>query len=1421
MISMPVMLVPPPRLGPPLSRPPRPVEDSSGRHASSVCTTTIMSAPAGDEWETWVRLSAHEEEENRAGPHAKRQKHESGASPVRPLAERMPNAGTVEEANLWQLLEKGGCVRKSASGAFEYASTSGASDLIKFLESKLSSEPTSRRRFLEEVDDLLKEVSPDVEQILRPVTTSDGSDGDVICMDSVMRCLLNVRCIQSRLAASLLELIPQLDADDASSKSLAKLILSQFKWLDCVSSEDVILDKLLNVMDVTDEELQHDIIAFLPEVTITDAHAEKVGEFLHQKLKDSPNFLESVLEVVPGLCIDDITCNDLTSTILDLLPALQVKSLSKAIRFMMEHCTQSSHAFTFSQLRHELHFVDMGDPRRSMPDVKQKTREGKNVEMDVVQGLTSALRCKPASARLYLSYLKALPKSQQCVVLDLWLLIILVGFDGQLRKSAKHVMAKKILSGQMPLGLFHAAIGKHKASLREHFQALVVCANILIRGKKKDLVECGVLIFTLVFENYSELYHRQEILGEIITLIGGSNAVEIDAAISFLKGVTERNLPSLIPFASMLSAMLDHIDELSVIQIRGVFWVLGQMIYHGKSEASSRDNIRLADEVHILIRKQMASNAMHHCKSGVIATIVLVEGQEKLVSQASDAEKARQEIRRRIKHMIRHCCKRSELLAFCCEELANMISRKEGLSERGVLRYIKDIITDDFEKSFLLDLKDGKICASQGCEDAGNGALSGEPWCNLDGRDSPVCIRIFSLLTSPHPDEQKQVMKLASQLRLMHMLERKLCTSLHGIDALLGCPIQLFEREHLRGVGGAPVHDQPFIHSMIFASDWFCEVLNGFCGQLKVDTRDGSTPDKNIAHKIARRVQNLHFMEVSTVLLFNQANAMDVKGCVKSSQAVYQHDGCFDCYGLKDMGKSLAKIRSSFGLPQRRALQPNIINILYTVLRDGKKRVVERLPIWAYILETMNMNAFGQNMWFTSAQDMVIFSEASGHATPLLHVLKRLLTEFSDYLSGVQGSQTADKSQTGGSENEANNDDVVTKIAERGVSDPEAASITGIKVIMDLMGKGLKACDDLQDCAEFFAGFVRGVFDKAGDSMDDARELQELLDLIYTRHEELDVRFRVINVFMVLHCKQNAGKDGGDAMSPADQAKRSETKRKIENLMKHDWMFSNRRQKLKSLHREISDLIRYGIVLSEDRTKELLDKVDSFLAFAETSFSANKHREDEQDTPYYLLQRETVPIWFNGLFESLFETFQNSLANLMRRWSDSDFDELHEQANLFSRLVNLAKVQSVDAIQRSIVGYGQKFLDAMLKHGDGLQRQHKGEREQLFKVLKQLQKGIKILHVICSECKTQKASALASKVPAMKRTIERFVWKCRIIFHDDAFELGNLKHKNLKGEVLLSQLALPFFEVDNRDDGGSEEAGSEVESNSETEENHE
>ena len=89
---------------------------------------------------------------------------------------------------------------------------------------------------------------------------------------------------------------------------------------------------------------------------------------------------------------------------------------------------------------------------------------------------------------------------------------------------------------------------------------------------------------------------------------------------------------------------------------------------------------------------------------------------------------------------------------------------------------------------------------------------------------------------------------------------------------------------------------------------------------------------------------------------------------------------------------------------------------------------------------------------------------------------------------------------------------------------------------------------------------------------------------------------------------------------------------------------------------------------------------------------------------------------------------------------------------------------------------------------DFLESQLVESRDAVVLTVRELQKVTKVLQVVAAESKTRKDLAIASRVPALKRALEKFVWRCKMMFKDEpSFWMGNLKHKNLPGDQVCSQ----------------------------------
>ena len=72
--------------------------------------------------------------------------------------------------------------------------------------------------------------------------------------------------------------------------------------------------------------------------------------------------------------------------------------------------------------------------------------------------------------------------------------------------------------------------------------------------------------------------------------------------------------------------------------------------------------------------------------------------------------------------------------------------------------------------------------------------------------------------------------------------------------------------------------------------------------------------------------------------------------------------------------------------------------------------------------------------------------------------------------------------------------------------------------------------------------------------------------------------------------------------------------------------------------------------------------------------------------------------------------------------------------------------------------------------------------------MKLLQKAFRIVQIFCDMGKSNNAAQLQPKIPQTKRAIEKFVWQAQALYADEDVQIGNLKAKDLEGNVLSSQL---------------------------------
>ena len=110
-----------------------------------------------------------------------------------------------------------------------------------------------------------------------------------------------------------------------------------------------------------------------------------------------------------------------------------------------------------------------------------------------------------------------------------------------------------------------------------------------------------------MFREFSSDYHRQEIVGNLITHIGSGVDYEIESALKTLENMLDdpNMLGGLKKFVAFIRGLLDYVEYLNTQQQRSVFKILTTLSLPSlrvTQPSSSNGNI---DEVTIIVRKML------------------------------------------------------------------------------------------------------------------------------------------------------------------------------------------------------------------------------------------------------------------------------------------------------------------------------------------------------------------------------------------------------------------------------------------------------------------------------------------------------------------------------------------------------------------------------------------------------------------------------------------------------------------------------------------------------------------------------------------------------------------------------------------------------------------------------------------------
>ncbi|KAJ1673609.1 Fanconi anemia group D2 protein, partial [Spiromyces aspiralis] len=316
----------------------------------------------------------------------------------------------------------------------------------------------------------------------------------------------------------------------------------------------------------------------------------------------------------------------------------------------------------------------------------------------------------------------------------------------------------------------------------------------------------------------------------------------------------------------------------------------------------------------------------------------------------------------------------------------------------------------------------------------------------------------------------------------------------------------------------------------------------------------------------------------------------------------------------------------------------------------------------------------------------------------------------------------------------------------------------------------------------------------------------------------------VMRVNRILHCLAQ----WGSPASESKEARASMTTEDLERTMFHrlgmlaEQIMAGRWRNDDTLKpAEVEKLVLQRIEHSQDPLELIHDYsvqvLPSFLAGRSSGGSPGALGDEEWR--HVLLTKSTLALFYRAL--------SKALVDQISEFQTTNFDHTIYLPRLktliwsWHALVQLVKGRDdLRPLLQTCLKFGQRwverFMRVVLPYLDTYFGAH---YESIIALFGKLQKATRMLQVICGHGKIVRDKSMMAQVPVVRRALETFLFKVKALFdrHNvlSAFSLANLKHRNLAGEVVSSQMP----EAD-EDEGLSSGSGGEEEEDDEREKAH-
>ncbi|KAJ8902489.1 hypothetical protein NDN08_006892 [Rhodosorus marinus] len=633
--------------------------------------------------------------------------------------------------------------------------------------------------------------------------------------DTLVKVLLAIDSLQTGVLNVLLQRIPELtmeeDEGGESYTDLAKLAVSQMRWLDFVVDGAALSETLLDVISACPERIQRELILVTPEL-VQDAQHSTAVDVLITLLENSPELSEPILRALNGLILGSqasTACN----TVLRALSSSEPDHVPFMIRFLV--CSAPSFLIPESVNKMRRIFA-----QRSL---------GPGAAKLALEEFRDGIRARLEFGDMAMQSLK--DSQEKYCPGDLWMMLALLDVLS-FRKRIESLVKLALIRGHISSDLFSSAFETHQDALSGFSTSMIKFANLTMCSGSESAAEISQKQYLLLYKMNDRNDLHREIIGSLLEHVGCRKTKIVRRAFDCLIYIAQNvDLSAFMPF---LGGLLDFLESFEDEQVSQVFELLGTVrIRSGQIENDQ--------SLEIILRKELTHVDEKFRRIGVLGSCTL--------AQVFSEEKAAQDQAKAILALLFKSVENNrsaEALAY--KQLA--LTCEKDRMERSLTKAIRRKCLKVFEARFAGKLEDKPSSILD---------MDIEAKYNLDGEDASISIPIVALA---HKGRLGDAHTLCPLIELLCETTKRLASgSLDDTDAILGCPLWMPADSVLDSLSDQAMPVQvAAATSLLLAAMWIRCIVNAFSTSTSAD----------IQGAICERIENLYTIEESLQDLINQ-----------------------------------------------------------------------------------------------------------------------------------------------------------------------------------------------------------------------------------------------------------------------------------------------------------------------------------------------------------------------------------------------------------------------------------------------------------------------------------------------------------------------------------------------------------------------